>query len=428
MSTASSRRPGFPALSEHARHWGLDPAVVFLNHGSFGACPKPVLDAQQQWRERLERDPVRFFEYDLEALLDEARGELARFLNADGGAGGGGRGDGLVSVPNATHGVNTVLASLDLKPGDELVTSDQEYGSCNSTLRRYAEKTGAGVVWANVPFPICSPQDVFDAVMAAVTPRTRLVLLSHVTSRTGLIFPVAELVRELDRRGVDTLVDGAHAPGMVPVDIDAIGAAYYTGNCHKWLCAPKGAAFLWARADKREALHPLVVSRGASADRADRTRLHLEFDYLGTFDPTPWLTVPASLRFMPTLAPDQGGWPGVMAANRAATLAGREILCRALNQAPPAPDEMLGSLATIPLPDRVPNPRTPPIRDHDALEQALRLNWGIVVPIIFRPRPGSRLTDPVPRWVRISMQRYNTLEQVEYLARALVEELKKERA
>jgi len=284
--------------------WRLDPEVTFLNHGSYGACPLPVLEAQQAWRDRLESEPVRFLSGELPSLLAEARTSVGRFLGADP--------EGLAFVPNATTGVNTVLQSLRFAPGDELLTNDHEYNATINAMRAVATRDGARVVVAPIPFPIASPDEARAAILAAVTDRTRLLLVSHVTSPTALILPVAELVAEMDRRGIDTLVDGAHAPGMVPVDVDTLGTAYWTGNGHKWLCGPKGTAVLWVREDRRDRIHPLVVSHGANEPLAGRTRFRHEFDWVGTSDPTGYLTLPAAIDWMDRCAiPEGGGWPAV---------------------------------------------------------------------------------------------------------------------
>jgi isopenicillin-N epimerase len=387
--------------TDFLHHWQLDPEVVFLNHGSFGACPTAVLEAQGRLRDRIENQPVQFYARELEPLLDDARSELAVFIGASP--------DDLAWVNNATTGVNAVLRSLPFSENDELITTDHEYNACRNALEFVAGRTGARLVTVKIPFPIESPGSVVDRVLAAVTPRTRLALLDHVTSQTGLVLPIARLVRELDAKGVDTLVDGAHAPGMIELDIDAIGAAYYTGNCHKWLCAPKGAGFLHVRADRREMVRPVVISHGANSPRRERSRFHLEFDWVGTDDPTPMLCVPEAIRFMGGLLP--GGWEELRARNRALVLSGRAAVCRALAIASPCPDEMIGSLASMPLP---PGSADPPASAlyADPLQAVLLERLGIEVPVIPWPTPPNRL-------IRISAQLYNRPGDYELLAEAL---------
>lgn len=386
--------------SELEKLWTLDPGITFLNHGSFGACPRAVLAEQSALRARLEAEPVRFFR-DLEGLLDTARAELARFVKADA--------DDLCFVSNATSGVNTVLRSLELLPGDELLTTNHAYNACRNALR-WHEKSGARVVVAEVPWPIESPAQVLEAVLAKTTPRTRLLLLDHVTSPTGLIFPVAAIVRALAERGIDTLVDGAHAPGMIDLDIASLGAAYYTGNCHKWLCAPKGAAFLHVRRDRQDRVRPLAIGHGLNSARTDRSRFRLEMDWIATADPTPFLCVPFAVRYLGGLLP--GGFAALMARNRALALSAQELLASALGVARPAPPEMIGSLAAVPLPDH-----------RGALPDNLGAFWHPLQRALFEEHQIEVPIFPFPalprQVVRVAAQVYNTRAQVEQLCRAL---------
>jgi isopenicillin-N epimerase len=392
-----------PPPSPFARHWDLDPNVVFLNHGSFGACPRVVLEQQQALRAEMEAEPVRFVHRQAEARLDAARAELAAFVGC--------AADDLAFVANATMGVNTVLRSLPFAPGDELLTTDHEYNACRNALDFVAARTGAHVVVAPLPFPLRSPQQVVDSVLAHATVRTKLCLLDHVTSPTGLVLPVATIVAALRERGIETLVDGAHAPGMVPLDLAAMGVAYYTGNCHKWLCTPKGSALLYVRADRQAAIRPLSISHGANSNRTDRSRFRLEFDFTGTDDFTPFLCLPAALRFLGSLLPD--GMPALRQHNRELALRGRARLCAAVGSEAPAPAEMLGSLASVLLPPSA-EPTVSPF-GLDPLQVRLFERHHIEVPVMRWPQPCLRL-------LRISPQIYNSMEQYEYLATTLAAE------
>jgi isopenicillin-N epimerase len=397
--------------SEFARHWTLDPGVDFLNHGSFGATPRSVMAAQQAWRDRIEAEPVRFFARDYESALDDARRALGDLVGADS--------DDLAFVPNATAGTNTVLRSLRFAPGDEILTTDHAYNAAKNTMEYVAAHDQARVVVAPVPFPIGSPDQVVQATLAAVTPRTRLAVIDHVTSASALIFPIEELVRELAARGVETLVDGAHAPGMLPLRIELIGATYYVGNLHKWVCAPKGTGFVWVRADRQGSIRPLAISHGANSPRPGRSRFREEFDWTGTADPSAYLAVPEAIRFCEGLL--DGGWPALRARNRAMAMAGAQLLRDALGLLPAAPDEMLGSMISVQLPPETRPGRVQGIALYDDPLHAYLIDRGIQVMIT--PWPQRPDGGPWRRVVRISAAAYNDLEQYRRLAQALPDAL-----
>ncbi|HEY3899073.1 MAG TPA: aminotransferase class V-fold PLP-dependent enzyme [Chthoniobacter sp.] len=389
--------------SSLADHWTLDPSVIFLNHGSFGACPREVLAAQSEWRARMERQPVQFLWRDLPDLLDAAREKLAEFLNADP--------TDLVFVTNATAGVNAVVRSLRLSPGDELLTTNHDYNACRNVLIEAASRAGASVVVAQVPFPVRDDLQIVDAILANVTPGTRLAMIDHVTSPTALVYPVEKIVRALEARGVETLVDGAHAPGAVPVDIARLRPAYYTGNLHKWVCAPKGAAFLWARPDRQDAIRPAIVSHGENTRRAGRSAFHDRFDWPGTLDPSAWLSVPAALDWGSRLYP--GGWEELRERNHALAVAGREAITTRLGVALPCPDEFLASMATLPLPETLQQPPFD-VGRFDLIHARLHDEYRIEVPIV-------RWDEPRRRYLRISAQAYNSAENYRALAEALAQ-------
>ncbi len=319
--------------------WALRRDVLYLNHGSFGACPAAILERQSRLRDEMEREPVDFLSRGLPARLRAAREAVAAFVSADP--------EGLAFVANATAGVNAVLRSLAFRPGDEILETDHGYAACRKATRFAAARTGAVVTTAPVPFPVSSEDEIVSAVLARAGPRTRLAVIDHVTSPTAVVFPIERIVRELRARGVETLVDGAHALGMVPLDLDRLGAAYYTANAHKWLCAPKGAAILWVRGDLRAEIHPPVVSHGYDPASPGAAFLE-EFDWTGTFDPTAWLVLPDCIELLGSLLP--GGWPALMERNRALAREGRDDLARALGVEEPCPAAMLGAMASLPLP------------------------------------------------------------------------------
>lgn len=390
-------------MSPFAAQWQLDPEVDFLNHGAFGACPSAVLAEQDAWRARLEREPVRFMVNELEPALDGARAAVAGFVGADPRS--------LVFIGNATVGVNTVLASLPLGSGDEILITDHGYNACNNAARYWGGRAGANVVVARVPVPVREPSDVVRAVLAVVTPRTRVAVVDHVTSPTGMVFPVVEIVAALRERGVLSLIDGAHAPGMLPLELGALGADYYVANLHKWCCTPKGCAILVARPEHHAALRPLVISHGANTRRSDRPKLWLEFDWVGTIEPSAVLAAPRALEFLAGLLP--GGFPALQAHNHELVCFARRLLLDAVGTEPLCPESMLGSLASVALPDaaQAPGFETSPFCEPLYAELCKRRFQALTT---FWPAEPRRV-------VRVTAQLYNDRAQYERFASTLAE-------
>lgn len=391
-----------PAPSEFAKFWSLDPDMVFLNHGSFGACPQVILDRQNEYRQQLEKQPVRFFMREMEQLFDHSRNQVARFVNASP--------EDLVFVDNATTGVNTVFRSLKFNRGDEILFTNHIYGACKRLLEFISEQTGAKLVEAVYNFPIGSPDMVVQAILDKITPHTRIALIDHITSATAIVNPVETIVRELEKRGVDTMIDGAHALGSIPLDIEKTGAAYYTANCHKWLCTPKSVAILHVRRDKQHGIVPVVISHAGHLAEPFSER----FFWPGTFDPTAALCVADSISYMGSLI--AGGWPAIMERNRNLCLEARDMICNSLNIAKPCPESMIACMATFPLPMTV---VAAPIsyKGFDPLQESLFREHKIEIPVWNWSSPPSRL-------IRIAVQLYNSMDQYQYFATALNRSLK----
>ncbi len=393
-----------PSYSDLASNWSLNPDIVYLNHGSFGATPRSVQGFRAELQASMENDPMRFFVHDVWTLIDDSRMAVSNFVGADP--------EGLVFGENATALVNGVLRSLQLDDGDEILVLDHGYGACTNAARYVCEKVGANLVVVDVPFPLDDPSEVTDAILATITERTVLAVIDHVTSPTALVLPIAEIVSKLAERGIDVLVDGAHAPGMLDLDINAIDAAYYVGNLHKWVCGPKSAAFMSVRSDHRQSARPLVISHGATGSDTTRSRLHLEFDWQGTSDPTAIAAIGETIKVMDAMVP--GGWPQIRQMNRDLARAASKVLCSRLGTISPAPASMFGSMGLIPIPggltERIEWPGLQP------LQQVLDDTYQIPIPIVPWPKFDTR-------FVRISAHLYNTMEQYEYLADALVSEV-----
>jgi isopenicillin-N epimerase len=406
------------SVSILSSHWSIDPRLTFLNHGSYGAVPNKVMKVQSDLRSRVERDAVRFYKVDLERLMDEMRAHVGAFVNCPP--------ETIAPMVNATVAIATVLASIDWKPGDEILVTDHEYMSGVNELGRIAAARGVKVVTAKVPFPMPRGLDaagsedlIVRTIEGAITPRTRFAMVSWITSATSLIFPIKRIVRSLRSRGVETLVDGTHAPGQIPVDIAALDPDYFVGSFHKWVSAPKGTGFLYVPVSKQSGFRPVCLSSRAHKVRTERALFLRDFDYMGTDDYTGILSVPAAIDFFSGLLP--GGWDAIYAMNHDLVLRGLRVLCGALGIDEPADEGLIGSMATVPLPDP-PGGNRPTLYD-DALQDALVDRHGCVTPIwSFQTMDKATPT----RVLRISAQVYNRIEDYERLAGAVVEELGRE--
>jgi isopenicillin-N epimerase len=372
-----------------ASAWSLDPGLAYLNHGGFGAAPLQVLAAQQAIRDDLERNPVGLLVRQLPDLLAAVRTALAAFLTADEA--------GLVFVDNATTGTQTVISQIRLSPGDEVLTTDHCYGAALAQLRRAVNAAGATLRIAPVGLPAVSRASVAEAILAGLTARTRLLVVDHVASCSGLVFPVEEIAAECRRLGVPLLIDGAHATGQLPVDLGRLGADFWVGNLHKWLCAPKASAVLQVAPQWRDSLRPLVASHGVFDG------FRQAFDWTGTHDPSPLLAAPAALAFFA-----QAGWQNVRAHNNELARCGAELVAQSLgSQTGAKADELAAAMQVVQLPRELAE------TEARALESRLFDDYRVVVPVTYL---GGY------RWLRLSAQLYNTIGDYERLAAALAPE------
>jgi isopenicillin-N epimerase len=389
----AAHRPPAPLTPDLAARWLLDPAIAFLNHGSFGATPRDILARQSALREQIESRPIEVLGRRSSAMLAEARRRIGPFIGASP--------QDFAFVANITEGVNAVLRSLQFQPGDELLTTTHVYNAVRQSMRHLASRAGAIVIEADVPLPLASPAQVVDAVRRAMSPRTRLLVIDHITSPTGVVFPIGELIGLADERCIDVLVDGAHAPGMVDLSIDDLRPTYYAANLHKWCCAPKGAGFLWVRPDRQKAVHPTTISHFLDQGFQE------EFAWQGTRDITPWLCAADAIDFMGALLP--GGWTALRQHNHDMAAWVQAMLCERWDAVPATPldGSMLGSMATVPLPAA--------IRSRYATWQDFQAEvygrFSIEVPVVDW---GGRW------WVRPCCQAYNRAEHYERLAEAVL--------
>jgi isopenicillin-N epimerase len=380
--------------------WALDPGIVYLNHGTVGAPPRKVLAAQQAIRDAIERQPSRFLIRELAGLRGVAGGAQTGPLKLQAAADAvaaflGARGQDLVFTDNATAGINAVLRSLPLKRGDEILIVDQAYGAILNVAAFAARERGAHVRTVIVPYPAFDPGALVEAFERALSPRTTVAIFDHIVSSTGILLPVLDLAALCHSRGVKVLVDGAHAPGQIPLDIPSLGVDWYSANLHKWAHAPRSCGILWAAPDRQEGIHPPVVSWGLDQG------FHSEFDWVGTRDPSPWLAAPEGIAFLKELDVD-----AVRAYNHALAWDAARLLTDRWGTKFGVPEAHVPSMVTVPVPERFGSTREDATRLRDALlfedeiEVHAHAGYGRV-------------------WLRVCAQVYNDRSDVERLAEAV---------
>lgn len=372
--------------------FSLDPDVHFLNHGSFGACPIPVFENYQAWQRQLEHQPVLFLVRQLDTLLLESRNKLGEYLHTDS--------TNLVYIPNVTYGVNIIARSLKLRSGEEILTSDHEYGACNYTWEYICQKNGWLYIRQAIPLPVSSPEEILEHFWRGVTKRTRVIFLSHITSPTAIRFPVEAICARARHAGILTVIDGAHAPGQIPLNLESIGADFYTGNCHKWMLSPKGAAFLYSRPEVQSLVEPLIVSwgYGSTSLTSSGSRFIDYLQWAGTKDPAAYLAVPAAIKFQA-----DHKWAEVRTKSHDLLHDTIQQLCNRFLKTPVVPldSDLYFQMGIAPLPDNV---------DLVSLKTHLYDDFHVEVPLI--DWNGQK-------FVRISVQGYNTKTDTDALYHAL---------
>ncbi|HPS71717.1 MAG TPA: aminotransferase class V-fold PLP-dependent enzyme [Bacteroidales bacterium] len=389
-----------PFYSDLVNHWNLDQSITFLNHGSFGAAPIEVLEQQHQFRMQLENQPLRFFMRELPELHVNTLQQLGIFLSCNP--------EDLVFVKNATEGVNTVLSSIPWKKNDRVLITNHGYQACKNALLINAQRYGFEVDEVQVPYPYESEDEIVNAVLDGVSKHTRLVMIDHISSPTALYFPIEKIAAALKGTQTELLVDGAHAPGMIPIHPSETGAQYYTGNCHKWLCAPKGAAFLWVDPRCQEYMYPLNISMINVRTQGFQDR----FYWGGTQDVSPYLSIPKAIETLPKIT--QISWSEIMEKNRALSRKVTLLFSKTLEQPIPSPLDRITNMCAIPIP-KLTSPLLP--GTFDPLQEKLYHEFKIEIPVINFGVHNQR-------FIRFSCFVYNHISQYEYLAEVLKNELK----
>jgi isopenicillin-N epimerase len=384
----------------YRNYWNLDSNIIFLNHGSFGATAVKILEKQSEYREMMEKEPVDFFVNKMPELLNDSKRKLSEFVGADA--------NDLVFVQNTTTGVNQILNSFPFVKGDEWLTTSHAYGACKNAIRHYAGNNKINLKIAEIPFPVSDDDQILDSIRKEITTKTKLALIDHITSATGMIFPIGKIIDMLHESGVKVLVDGAHAPGMVPLNIKELDADFYVGNCHKWICAPKGSAFMYSKKEFREWVNPLVISHFNDADLIGESNWSNQFMWDGTHDFSQYICVGDTIEFMGTLHPN--GWKGIMEQNHKLAWDGANLIAEKLKIELPLEENYIGSMVNIPMPEG--EEGFPKFNETPPLKRILFEKYKIEVPVFFFPAAPTQ-------WLRISAQLYNNMEQYDYLGECL---------
>jgi len=382
---------GFNSMHRLKDSFQLDPDVTFLNHGSFGATPKFVFETYQSWQKRLERQPVLFLGRELDGLLKESRQVLGNYLNSSV--------DDLVYIPNATFGVNIISRSLNLKAGDEILTSDHEYGACDYSWDFSCMKTKANYIHQPISLPVQTEEEIIEQFWQGVTQRTKAIFLSHITSPTALRMPIDKICQRAGQAGIFTIIDAAHSPGQIYVDLQALGADIVFGNCHKWMLAPKGAAFIYVRREIQPLVEPLIVSWGFNADTDTTTGSKFIdlFQWTGTRDPSAALSVPSAIQFM-----EENNWNEVRQKCHLLLRQAIDRICELTSLPPlyPLDSDFFSQMGIAPLPRC----------DTVLLKKSLYDNYKVEIPLV-------QWHDK--QFLRISVQGYNSQEDIDRLITAL---------
>lgn len=384
----------------YRNYWNLDSNIIFLNHGSFGATPVKILEKQSEYREMMEKEPVDFFVNKMPELLNGSKRQLSEFVGADS--------NDLVFVQNTTTGVNQILNSFPFEKGDEWITTSHAYGACKNAIRHYAGNNKINLKIADIPFPVSDDDQILDSIRKEITKATKLALIDHITSATGMIFPIRKIIDMLHESGVKVLVDGAHAPGMLQLNIKELDADFYVGNCHKWICAPKGSAFMYSKKEFREWVKPLVISHFNDTDLIGESNWSNQFMWDGTHDFSQYICVGETIEFMGTLHPN--GWKGILERNHKLAWDGANLIAEKLKIELPLEENYIGSMVNIPMPEG--EEGFPKFNETPPLKRILFEKYKIEVPVFFFPEAPTQ-------WLRISAQLYNNMEQYNYLGECL---------